>query len=101
MIFEIISVGLSIITAVAITIAWIYKSGKGAGADAAEDKTIKAGLEKLKQEVKDHAAQDVTEHKGIYKKMDKLDSKIDKIQGSTDVIKDLVTNHLSDPKRQD
>ena len=88
---ELITGGLAVTTAIGISLAFIYRRGKAAGIDVVTDKQVKKEIKDLKKQYEDHRQEDTTVHKGIFKKIDGIDSKIDRLTGAVDIIKSIVT----------
>ena len=88
---EYITAGLACTTGIAGALAYIYKKGKGDGIDSACEIRIKDEIKTIKKNADDHAADDVAVHNSIFKKVDKIDGKVDKITGTLSVIEKIVT----------
>ena len=88
---EYLAVALGVTTGVAGLLAYIYRRGKSDGIDSACEIRIKDEIKKIKKSADEHAKDDIVVHNRLFKKIDVVDSKIDKLVGSIDVIKDIVT----------
>lgn len=88
---EFLVAGLGVTTGIAGLLAYIYRRGKSDGIDSACEIRIKDEIKKLKKNADEHAKDDVIVHIELFKKIDIVDSKIDKLAGSVDVIKSIVT----------
>jgi len=88
---EFVTAGLGVTTGIAALLAYIYHRGKSDGIDSACEVRIKDEIKKIKKSADEHAKDDIIVHKELFKKVDIVDSKIDKLAGSVDVIKSIVT----------
>ena len=88
----------TIITITTAIMAWIYRRGKKSGMSRSEKKSITTQIKDLNFKIDEHAADDTRVHKSMYRKMDKIDSKIDQLVGSNKVIEKLITQHLTSKK---
>ena len=86
---------LGVTTGIAAVLAYVYHRGKGDGIDSACEKRIKDKITKLEEKINARGKEDDIVHSAIFKKVDKVDSKLDKLTGTTIVIRDLITQHLS------
>ena len=93
--FEFISAGLAVTTAVAGTFAYLYRKGRTDGIDQACENRIKEKIQEVSDllDQKSRANDDI--HDILFKNMNKMDGKIDTLIGSTEVIKELVTKQLT------
>jgi len=88
---EFLVAGLGVTTGIAGLLAYIYRRGKSDGIDSACEIRIKDEIKKIKKSADEHAKDDIIVHQRLNKKIDIVDSKIDKLVGSVDVIKSIVT----------
>ncbi len=89
---EYISIGLAIIAGISATMAFIYRKGKSAGMDSQCEENIKDEIKTLSKKVDSNAIANDTVHGQLFSNVKEIGAKIDKLQGSNDVIKDLVLN---------
>jgi hypothetical protein len=95
MVFEYIATLFAVATGVAGTVAFIYKRGHRDGIDSACEQRIKEDIRGLKESVDTIGIEKETAHKEIFTKISDVDSKVDQIKGSVDVMKDLLNGHLT------
>ena len=88
---EYVAIFLGATTGIAGLLAYIYRRGKIDGIDSACEIRIKDEIKKIKKSADEHAKDDIIVHNRLFKKIDNVDSKIDKLVGAVDVIKDIVT----------
>lgn len=74
-------------------LAWIYRKGRKEGMDTACERRIKEKIDLLGEAIEDHKTEDDKIHGKIFKKIDNVESKIDVLQGSFEMIKDFITSH--------
>jgi len=92
-VIEYVAVGLAITSGIFGVLAWIYHRGVNSGMDNACEKRIKDKVDEVVKAVADHKADDITTHKEIFTKIDRVESKIDVLQGSFDIIKNYISKH--------
>lgn len=95
MLLEYVTVGLAILAAIAATVAFIYRKGRTDGIDNACEDRIKESIADVKTTMEKDSKENNATHKLIFSNMSKIESKIDNIQGSQEVIKDLITRHIT------
>ena len=83
MIFELISIGLAVATAIAATFAFIYKKGITAG-------TEKATLKRIEQKLYTLQKDGDEVHDELKKELKEIHSKVDNLQGSFETFKELI-----------
>lgn len=88
---EYVSVVLGVIAGITTAVAYVYRRGRTDGIDNACELRIKEDVQSVKAEIKNMETKGDREHKEIYNKMAIIDSKIDRVVGSVDIIKELVT----------
>lgn len=88
---EYLTAGLAFTTGIAAVLAMVYRRGKGDGIDSACEIRIKDEIKSIKKEADAHVKDDIIVHKSLFKKIDIVDGKVDKITGTLSVIKDIVT----------
>ena len=81
---EYVAVGLGVIAGISGVLAWFYHRGFNSGLDNACETRIKDKIE-------EHMKEDEATHKEIFAKIDRVESKIDVISGSFDIIKAHIT----------
>jgi hypothetical protein len=101
-VLEYVSISLGIIAAIAGTLAWVYRRGHSDGLDSADEQSIKkdiSGLDTKIEEVKTEQVSlrkhDDKVHGEIFTNIQRIDSKIDKLQGSSEVIQKLFRDHIA------
>jgi hypothetical protein len=87
-VLEYVTIGLGIVASAAGVIAWIYRRGKSDGIDTACE-------QRIKKDIQDMRVEGEAEHRVIKADIKTLNSKVDEIKGSTDVIKSLFQDHIS------
>lgn len=99
---EYITVGLGIIAGISAAVAFIYRRGLHDGIDSECEsriktniKTIEGKVDVLREDLKIEGKHGDKVHKEIFENVHKIDVKIEKLQSSTDIIKDLITNHIT------
>ena len=92
---EYITIGLAVISGVTGVLAWIYKRGHKDGIDSACEKRIKEDIKAVEKSVEIITKEKREEHKQIYNKISDVDSKVDEIKGSVDIMKDLLSGHIN------
>jgi hypothetical protein len=95
LVFEYIATILAVATGIAGAAAFIYKRGHIDGIDSACEQRIKEDIRGLKESVDDMGRDKDEAHKEIFTKISDVDSKVDQIKGSVDVMKDLLNGHLT------
>lgn len=85
--------GLTVLVILMGGLAWIYRRGRSDGIDNACEKRIKDKVDEVVKAVKDHKADDIKTHKELFTKIDNVESKIDVLQGSFEIIKNYISSH--------
>lgn len=94
-VLEYVAAGLGVIAGAAGGISWVHRRGVKRGMDSACELRIKEDIRGVKAEVVDMKVQGDKEHKEIKGEIQTIHSKIDKVQGSQDIIQDLIKHSLS------
>ena len=92
---EYISVGLAVVAGISTTIAIIYRKGRADGIDSQCETNIKNEIKLLGKKVESNAKANDNVHSQLFSNVQEIGAKIDKLQGSNDVIKDLIVKHLT------
>ncbi len=92
---EYIAVGLAVIAGISATTAFIYRKGKSDGMDSQCERRIKQSINDLGKKVDKNATDSDKVHGELFSNIKEIGSKMDKLQGSSDVIKDLITQHIT------
>lgn len=92
---EYVTIALGIVAGVSAAVAFIYRKGRTDGSNHAAEKSIKADIKKLCDKVEDNAKANDKVHGQLFLKVGDIGSKIDKLQGSNEIIKDLITQLVS------
>ena len=93
--FEYISIGLAILAGIFAAVAYIYRKGKSDGTHTATDKSLKDDIKDLCDKVDNNAKSNDKVHSQLFSNVKEIGTKIDKLQGSSDIINDLITRHIS------
>ena len=102
MVLEYVTVILGVIAGITTTFAYIYRRGRDAGLDSAGEQSIKKDIQGVKLDVDEvrqeqHDLRKHTDkiHGEIFINIQRMDSKIDQIKGSTEVIENLFRDHIA------
>ena len=92
---EYVTAGLGVIAGISAAIAYVYRKGKSDGMDDACENRIKKDIHDLGEKVDANAKANDTVHAQLFSNVKDIGTKIDKLQGSSEVIQELITNHLT------
>ena len=95
---EYVTIGLAVISGIAGAIAYIYRRGRTDGIDTACEQRIKEDIQSIGVKVDDMKEEGDKVHSEIVHDMKELNSKVDQIKGSTDVIRTLFQQHIGTTK---
>ena len=88
---EYVAPALGVIAGVSSAIAYVYRRGRSSAIDMACEQRIKKDISDVKIEIVKMEGKGDEVHGKIFDKIDNIDSKIDKVIGSVDIIKNLIT----------
>ena len=91
---EYLSIILALTTAATATMAFFYRQGKKTALSDVNDTTIKQDIIDIKKSLREFTLSNKKEHDELEKTIKGICDKINKIQGESEIIRELITNHL-------